>query len=131
MKKLIIVLCLCASVVSLCFAADDAVKSDAVAQLNKIYADGKTKYAALTKEIEKLKTGNRLNAKTEIATAEKKQQAIIDSIKAVKADDNLPALQLQSIILAELKKGRELSGFEKETIKNNLAEAAYVKSKKK
>ena len=131
MKKLMLSLCLCASVVGSVFAADQAVKSDAVAQLNKIYADGKTKYAALTKEIEKLKTGNRLNAKTEIATAEKKQQEIVEKIKAVKTDDNLAAQQRQAIIIAELKKGRELTGREAETIMHNLAHVEYVKNMKK
>ena len=72
-----------------------------------------------------MKTGNRLNAKTEIATAEKRQQAIIDSIKAVKADDNLPALQLQARILAEIEKGKELMPREADII-NSRIERSYI-----
>ena len=126
MKKLMLSLCLCACVVSLCSAADDPV-----AQLNAIYAKGKTEYAKLSKQIETLKTGNRLNAKTEIATAEKKQQEIVEKIKAVKTDDNLAAQQRQAVIIAELKKGRELTRHEIETIKNTLAHIEYVKNIKK
>ena len=130
MKKLILSLCLCASVVGLCFAADQAAKPDAVAQLNKIYADGKAKYAGLTKEIEKLKTGNRINSKTEIATAEKKQQAIIDSIKAVKIDGDVPAMQLQAKILRQLREGRDLTSRELEALNDRIAYNAGIKAKK-
>ena len=126
MKKLMLSLCLCVFVVSLCSAADDPV-----AQLNAIASKSKNEYAKLAKEIDRLKTGNRLGAASDIARAEKKQQEIVEKIKAVKSEDNLPALQLQARILAEIEKGKELMPREADIINGRVERTFTIKQNSK
>lgn len=106
MKKQIIALCLCVFALTL-YSADDAI-----ARLNAIYAKSKTEYANLTKEIAKLKTGQRLGVAADIARAEKKQQAIIEQLKAVPVTEQEEKV-LQSTLIAQLKIGRELTNGER------------------
>ena len=109
---------LCVSVVGL-FAADQPAAPAAVAQLNRIFSENKSAYAKLNKEIAKLKTGKRMGASTDIARAEKKQQAIIDKLKAIKISEKSD-MELQATLIEQLKKGRELSNGELSQVHNEV-----------
>jgi len=124
MKKLIILCGLCVFALNLYSADQPAATAEkpvvkltgteATAQLNRIFGNG-DEYVKLTKEIDRLNTGKRINAEKEIAQAKGKQQAIIDKIKAVQTDD-MPTLQLKARMLEQLKKGRKLTTDEVDRI---------------
>jgi len=138
MKKLIILCVLCVFALSL-YSADPAPATDkpavklltgaeATTQLNSIFAKSKDEYASLSKEIEQQQTGKRINPEREIAQAKAKQKAIIEKIKAVQTDD-LTSLQLQARMLKQLKKGRELTIDEVESI-NDTIKFNYIHKQK-